>query len=279
MGNEAAVSPGLLRRASTCLASAVLAGCGSAYVYREAGVPQTTKAAEQALLEMARDPKPLRRGLLVIHGWRDSARRWGNLVYWLERCMTNADHTVTVFDYSGDQSISDLTRELFERYGVSGEVDVVGHSMGGLIAREAARLGLVRIRRLFSMASPHAGSYLARYGPWFRQLREMTPGSGFLRRLNSDPRSRDFHIVTYWMEGDFLLTQDSSQSIGDAHFVLSRSRKPLFRYTHNQLVMDKRVIHDILCRLRNESYTPDCKPYCPSPAEGGAPVADGQRRP
>ena len=77
------------------------------------------------------------------------------------------------------------------------------------------------------------------------------------------------------MEGDFLLTQDSSQSIGDAHFVFSRSRKPLFRYTHNQLVMDERVIHDILCRLRNESYTPDCKPQCPQPIEAGLPTTDG----
>ena len=103
-----------------------------------------------------------------------------------------------------------------------------------------------------SMASPHRGSYLARYGFWSRQLEDMTPGSEFLETLNSDSRSRDFKIITYWMVGDFLLRQKSSEALGSRHFVLSRSQKPVFRYTHNQLVMDERTIYAVLKELRSE---------------------------
>ena len=145
-------------------------------------------------------------------------------------------------------------------------MDVVGHSMGGLITREANRRGLIQVNTLFSMASPHKGSYLARYGPIFRQLRDMTPRSAFLRRLNADPNSRDFDVITYWMRGDFLLTQGSSESLGGTNVILSTGRKPLFRYTHNQLVMDERTIYDVIRRLTCGSEGIPCPPQPKVPA-------------
>lgn len=234
-------------------------GCGS-YVFYRADIPQSPAMAGEALEVLAQNPAPLQRPLLLIHGWRDSARRWEKMLHWLRRCTTNAEEMVVVFDYSGDQPISVLTEELFRKYKVLGEVDVVGHSMGGLIAREAHRRGFITIKTLFSMASPHRGSYLARYGPLFRQLRDMTPGSEFLRRLNSDPRTRDFNIITYWMRGDFLLTQGSSESLGGTNVILSTGNKPLFRYTHNQLVMDERTIYDVIRRLTCWSVERACPP-------------------
>ena len=231
----------------------LLSGCRQSYVYIRADIPQTVPEAKASLEELTRSPVHLAYKLILIHGWRDSDARWNKMVYWLNRCFINADKMVTVVDYEGDQPIKELTRSVFEKCNISGTVDIVGHSMGGLIARQANRMGYVRIHTLFSMASPHEGSYLARYGVGFRQLDDMSPGSQFLNELNADLKSRDFPVVTYWMDGDWLLTAPSSEALGGTNVVLSQSSKPPFRYTHNQLVMDERTIYDVIRRLRTEA--------------------------
>jgi len=71
-----------------------------------------------------------------------------------------------------------------------GQVDIVAHSLGGIIARYAVqRLGLRReVRTLITMATPHQGTYAARYvdTPLTRPVR---PESDTLRDLNTDDRS------------------------------------------------------------------------------------------
>ncbi|HET7547576.1 MAG TPA: alpha/beta fold hydrolase [Usitatibacter sp.] len=66
-------------------------------------------------------------------------------------------------------------------------VALVGHSMGGLVARAyAARHGEGRIACLVTLGTPHHGSVLAWLGLG-RNAREMRPGSEFLARLaNAD---------------------------------------------------------------------------------------------
>jgi predicted alpha/beta hydrolase family esterase len=64
-------------------------------------------------------------------------------------------------------------------------VVLVGHSMGGLVARAyLARRGDGRVARLVTVASPHHGTALARWGigPSGRQMRE---GSAFLAALEA----------------------------------------------------------------------------------------------
>jgi len=64
-------------------------------------------------------------------------------------------------------------------------VVLIGHSMGGLVARAyLARRGPGRIARLVTVASPHHGTALARWGagPSGRQMR---PGSAFLAALEA----------------------------------------------------------------------------------------------
>jgi len=240
--------------ASGMMCALLIAGCARSYVYVRADIPQSIPEAKTALEELARNPIPFAYKLVLIHGWRDSSARWGNMVYWLNRCFNNADKMVTVVNYAGDLPIAELTKVIFDQYKISGTVDVVGHSMGGLIARQANRMGYAKIHMLFSMASPHEGSYLARYGVGFRELDDMTPGSQFLKELNADLKSRDFEVITYWMDGDWLLTNESSESLGGTNIILSPSPgKPPFRYTHNQLVMDERTIYHVIRLLRSEA--------------------------
>jgi len=65
-------------------------------------------------------------------------------------------------------------------------VVLVGHSMGGLVARSyLVRHGTRRVERLVTLGSPHHGTVLAYLGMG-KNAREMEPGSEFLERLEKD---------------------------------------------------------------------------------------------
>lgn len=88
-----------------------------------------------------------------------------------------------------DALLAQLERERAFPY-----VDVVGHSLGGLVA--AYWLKRIdrgrRIRRVVTLGTPHAGTPFARPGAlllglFSRALWQMIPGSSLLRELESEP--------------------------------------------------------------------------------------------
>ena len=88
------------------------------------------------------------------------------------------------------QLAEQLGSEIDAAYGREQPVDLLGFSMGGVIARVWIQLlgGWTRTRRFISVASPHGGSLMAL--PWPRQLlagvADMKPGSPLLRQLDTD---------------------------------------------------------------------------------------------
>jgi len=65
---------------------------------------------------------------------------------------------------------------------------VIGHSMGGLVAEHAAALG-APIDALVTIATPHRGHFLSRFGP-LRVMREMGTNSSHLRGVAAIPGPR-----------------------------------------------------------------------------------------
>ncbi len=78
----------------------------------------------------------------------------------------------------------------------AGQVDLVGHSMGGILARFLAESGGLKngIRRVVTVAAPHLGSALSRLAPG-RSLRQMRRGSAFLEKLNAGSAPSGVRIV------------------------------------------------------------------------------------
>lgn len=123
---------------------------------------------------IARDATLPSRIVLLVHGLDEGGTIWDNAA----PALAHASHTVVRFNYPNDQPIRasadrlvESLRELNER-GVS-SVDIVGHSMGGLVARDAltrpehyhsdarARDGLPAVPRFIMLATPNHGSPLA----------------------------------------------------------------------------------------------------------------------
>ena len=75
-------------------------------------------------------------------------------------------------------------------FGLEEPIDLLGFSMGGVIARSWLQLlgGHRRCRRFISVGSPQQGTVTARPWPsrWFRGLADLRPGSPLLSRLDSD---------------------------------------------------------------------------------------------
>lgn len=135
------------------------------------------------------------------------------------------------------------------------EVDVVGLSMGGLVARLAAaepdpRTGKrLRIARLFTIGTPHRGAKLADHIAIDRAARQMRAGSALLRRLDSPSTESDYALVAYARTNDRWVGATRSSPPGQDPIW---TPGPRFM-SHQTISLDKWIITDIARRIRGEA--------------------------
>jgi hypothetical protein len=96
--------------------------------------------------------------------------------------------------------------EICERTG-SKRVDVVGHSLGGLIARYyVQRLGGdLRVRTLVTLGTPHAGTRVAPLANAHPIVRQMRPGSELIEELSRPAPGCRTYFVSFWSDLDHLM--------------------------------------------------------------------------
>jgi pimeloyl-ACP methyl ester carboxylesterase len=133
------------------------------------------------------DPTDFQRGDLLKLAWSPlPVRSMGPLLYNflpLKFALEIAGYTVRSFDYDWRRDIGELGLELSRRIAIdrATHVSVVGHSMGGLVARAALQTeGGTRIERLITLGTPHGGSYapvqaLRGVYPLIRRLAQLDP--------------------------------------------------------------------------------------------------------
>ena len=95
------------------------------------------------------------------------------------------------FNYRFERSIEEMALALkrrLDRKIKGGRIDLVCHSMGGLIARYYVQAlgGHRRVDRLVTIATPHYGSHSSAYIP-LSLLSQFKPGGPFLEHLNELP--------------------------------------------------------------------------------------------
>ncbi|CAL9300525.1 alpha/beta fold hydrolase [Streptomyces olindensis] len=96
--------------------------------------------------------------------------------------------------------------EICERTGAR-QVDVVGHSLGGLIARYyVQRLGGdTRVRTLVTLGTPHSGTRVAPLADAHPIVRQMRPGSPVLEELTRPAPGCRTHFVSFWSDLDHVM--------------------------------------------------------------------------
>ncbi len=85
-------------------------------------------------------------------------------------------------------------------------VDLVGHSMGGVVGRYFVALGggAERVANLITVGSPHRGAELSAVGLG-RPTKELFPGSAFLERLEAAGVPAQVAVTAIWSRSDALV--------------------------------------------------------------------------
>ncbi|MEL6612765.1 MAG: alpha/beta fold hydrolase [Bacteroidota bacterium] len=148
--------------------------------------------------------------VVLVHGFLDSPRLFRHM----QAHLGAAGRTVHVPLLTPrtargglDRLAEHLRHFVDDTFASATEIDLVGFSMGGLIARYyVQRLGgLGRTRRLVTISTPHGGTLWSRL-PLNRGIAQMRPGSAFLRDLDRDIDTlADVDMHSIWTPYDLMI--------------------------------------------------------------------------
>ncbi len=253
-----------LTAACVLLLVLALAGCNIGQP-RNPTFSLTTGEARDSLREMSRRPKALERPVVIVGGWGRGDLATTSLYEPLMRAIRGADVTVVTFQglKNFEQCRARLVETVAEVYGTdeqgyTAEVDVIGISMGGLVARDAAaapREGnadprRLRIGTMYGIGVPHNGIRAANLAVWDEYVNQMRGGSRLHQRLDAawEAEPGTYEIVDYVRLGDPWVGPRNAQFPGTT-----------VRWVHNTATEDAhhgfhdpRIIADIARRLRGE---------------------------
>lgn len=103
------------------------------------------------------------------------------------------------------KKVSQKIESLYHRYPLP-KLAIVGYSKGGLVGRYyVSQLGgHHRIHTLITLATSHRGNPWARFGFFSKGLRQMSPGSRFLKRLNQSTVPNSVYLASVYSEKDWV---------------------------------------------------------------------------
>ena len=127
-------------------------------------------------------------------------------------------------------------------------IHVIGHSLGGLIARYyVTRLGGdARVHTLVTLGTPHEGTWAAHTLP-SRLMRQMRPGSGLMRELARPVHGCRTRFISYWSDTDTAILPQRSAALH--HPDLGARNVRLHGAGHLTLPMLGDVVHGISSAL------------------------------
>jgi pimeloyl-ACP methyl ester carboxylesterase len=187
-------------------------------------------------------PAPDKTPLVMVHGWMDVAASYQFVVD-----AFSQDHYVIAPDWRGygktaanqadnfwfPDYLADL-EFLLDHYAPTGQVNLVGHSMGGNVAMLYAGVRPERIRRLvnlegFGMPPTVPAQAPGRYAKWMDELKALHRGemalSGVARRLTkTNPRlsaDKAEWLARHWaaenVDGSWSILGDAAHKITNAN--------------------------------------------------------------
>ena len=181
--------------------------------------------------------------VLLIHGYLATR----GSVHLLERRLRARGHVVMTYRlgpvHLGDirASAGLIARKIESLVAQTGvdRVDIVAHSMGGLVALYYVKRlgGRHRVRRLVLLGTPIQGTWSAVLGlvtvPLGRASLQLLPGSNFLRELADLPLPPGPEVIALGAERDWLAPLGSTLLAGGRHLALPTN--------HSGLLVDETV--------------------------------------
>ncbi|WP_340558716.1 esterase/lipase family protein [Streptomyces sp. GSL17-111] len=233
---------------TTALEAAVLTGRLALYstgVLAERPVP-----ADRADLP---GPRPV----LLLHGFVDNRSVFTLLRRSLARHgwphVACANYAPWVCDVrAAAERLGRHIEELRERTGQQ-RIDIVGHSLGGLIARCHVQFfgGDAHVHTLVTLGTPHHGTRAVPAMSVHPVVRQMRPGSALLTELAAPAPGCRTRFVSFWSDGDQVVSPPESARLD--HPDLRRRTVRVRGVGHLTLPLHRAVI----ARIRSELVAAD----------------------
>jgi pimeloyl-ACP methyl ester carboxylesterase len=261
-GVETILTPAGLRGTATEIAWVL----GHGAIYPLGLVAERRRAIGREELERftLNDLPPLQRGLLMsdvvaagtpiilVHGLIDNRSIFTLLRRGLRRRGFGRVITLDYSPFTQDirqvaHRLAALVEKTCEETGYE-RVHVVGHSLGGLIARYyVQRLdGDARVHTLCTLGTPHSGTFAAHLLPQ-KVVKQLRPGSALMQELAEPAGGLRTRFVAFWSDLDQLVVPKRSARID--HPDLSARNVLLHGVGHMSLPIDRRVVREITTLL------------------------------
>lgn len=220
--------------------------------YRTDALPPQQRGLMVSAMEAAGTP------ILLVHGIGDNRSVFTVLAAALRRRGFGVVHAV---NYSVLTAVSGDVRQAAALFGQQVEqvceqtgadrVHVVGHSLGGLIARYYVQRhdGDQRVDTLVTLGTPHRGTLSAYLLPT-RLARQLRPGSKLLAELDQPAPGCRTRFVSVWSEMDQVVIPQSNARLEHPDLMVEEHR--LRDVGHLALPVDpraSRLVLDTLVRL------------------------------
>ncbi|MDX2088462.1 MAG: alpha/beta fold hydrolase [Kofleriaceae bacterium] len=191
-----------------------------------------------------RGPRPV----VVLHGYAMNRANFVPLAYRLARAGLGP---VFGFEYwtlgrtaAAAKQLGWFIDEVRAATGAE-QVDLVGHSMGGVVGRYYVMLarGDGVVKNLVTIGSPHAGTDMSRIGLG-HPARELVLGSRLLTRLETAPPPERTRLLAIYSRADALVPGALQKPLPGADVIMYDD------LGHVALLGSKRVAENVIARLR-----------------------------
>ena len=199
--------------------------------------------------------------VVLIHGFFASAGVFRPMRARLER---DANARVATFTHApgfGVRRIAQNLAEIVDKIPREARVHVVGHSLGGIVARWYVQElgGHARVTQTISLASPFGGTPVARRFPWLVGA-DLHADSPLLERLRVGLHVQSVPHVSVIAGDDRLVPpRRAAFHFGEVVHLAGRG--------HNTLLFDEEVIRLVVARVRAASTVAPVSRVTTSPAE------------
>ena len=188
--------------------------------------------------------------IILIHGLFHNRACW----FWMKFCLRRKGFTnLVTINLPPWKNVESLTERLVTKVDelrvTEGfdRVHLVGHSMGGIIARNYVQLrgGATKVDRCILLGSPNLGSKLAPFA--VSQLgRLLMPGSDFLKRLAQTPLPAEVTMVSIFSRHDNMVLPPSNARLEGG------TNEEIRGMGHSSLLYHPRAINTVVEFLTRE---------------------------
>lgn len=227
--------------------------------------PLTVVEANDAIRDMESAPTPAERPVVILGGIMDPGIAVKHISKRFDRVLD--EDSIIPITFAFEPTFDQCREKVIEAVDAvhpsldpnwTTEVDVIAVSMGGLIGRYAAAAApegddygrRLRVRRLFTIASPHRGAKLAGLPTLDEKQKDMRSGSEFLTQLDDSLETSDYELIPYVRLGDSIVGTENAAPYQDTPYWVPIG--PL-EMAHLFSWSDPRIMADIMRQLRGET--------------------------